>query len=319
MSSQEQRMHTGEIDSLAEGSLAWRDVRIASAFDADGARVLAARSRHRRRVLPGFGLSLGITLVYLGLIVLIPLSAAFIKTATLSWPAFVEVVTAPRVLATYRLTFGASFLAAAINAVFGLLVAWVLVRYQFPGKRFADALVDLPFALPTAVAGITLAGLFAPQGWFGALLVPLGIKVAFTPLGVLVALTFIGLPFVVRTVQPVLEQLPRELEEAAATLGASRASTFRRVIFPIVLPALITGFALAFARAIGEYGSVIFIAGNMPMVSEITPLIIITKLEQYDYTGATAIAVVMLVVSFALLLTINLLQAWTRSRQGAQT
>ncbi|MFO1324228.1 MAG: sulfate ABC transporter permease subunit CysT [Burkholderiales bacterium] len=293
---------------------------IARAFDADGAAALHPRrsSTRRRRVLPGFGLSLGFTIAYLSLIVLIPLSAAFIKTATLSWPAFWAIVTAPRAVASYRLTFGAAFAAATINAVFGLLVAWVLVRYRFPGRRMADALVDLPFALPTAVAGIALAGLFAANGWFGALLAPLNVKVAYTPLGVLVALTFIGLPFVVRTVQPVLEELPRELEEAAATLGASRLSTFRRVVFPVVLPALITGFALAFARAIGEYGSVIFIAGNMPMVSEITPLVIITKLEQYDYTGATAIAVVMLVVSFALLLAINALQAWTRRRQGAQ-
>ena len=275
--------------------------------------------RSNSRVLPGFGLSLGYTLVYLSLIVLIPLSAAFIKTAQLSWPEFIAVVTAPRVMASYRLTFGASFGAAAINIVFGLLVAWVLVRYRFPGHRLVDALVDLPFALPTAVAGISLAGLFSANGWFGSLLVPLGIKVAFTPLGVLVALTFIGLPFVVRTVQPVLEELPRELEEAAATLGASRWESFRRVVFPVVLPSLLTGFALAFARAIGEYGSVIFIAGNMPMVSEITPLLIITKLEQYDFTGATAIAVVMLVISFALLLAINLLQAWTRRRQGALT
>ena len=301
-----------------------RSFMIARAFDADGARIFAradmvrAGTGHPRRVLPGFPLSLGITIAYLSLIVLIPLSAAFIKTASLSWSQFVEIVTAPRVMATYRLTFGASFGAAAINAVFGLLVAWVLVRYRFPGKRIADALVDLPFALPTAVAGIALTGLFAANGWYGSLLEPLGIKVAFTPLGVLVALTFVGLPFVVRTVQPVLEQLPRELEEAAATLGASRFSIFRCVIFPIVLPALMTGFALAFARGIGEYGSVIFIAGNMPMVSEITPLAIITKLEQYDYRGATAIAVVMLVVSFALLLAINLLQAWTRRRQGAQ-
>ena len=275
--------------------------------------------RGARRVLPGFGLSLGYTLVYLCLIVLIPLSAAFFKTAQLTWPEFVAVVTAPRVMASYRLTFGASFGAAAINTVFGLLVAWVLVRYRFPGRALVDALVDLPFALPTAVAGIALAGLFSANGWFGSLLVPLGITVAFTPLGVLVALTFIGLPFVVRTVQPVLEDLPRELEEAAATLGASRWESFRRVVFPIVLPALLTGFALAFARAIGEYGSVIFIAGNMPMISEITSLLIITKLEQYDYTGATAIAVVMLVISFTLLLAINALQAWTRRRQGALT
>jgi len=272
--------------------------------------------RRRQRVLPGFGLSLGYTVAYLCLIVLIPLSAAFIKTATMTWPAFVEAISAPRVMASYRLTFGASLGAAAINAGCGLLVAWVLVRYRFPGRRFVDALVDFPFALPTAVAGITLAALFAPNGWAGQLLTPLGLKVAYTPLGVLIALTFIGLPFVVRTVQPVLEGLPRELEEAATTLGATRLQVVLRVIFPIVLPALLTGFALAFARAVGEYGSVIFIAGNMPMVSEITPLIIITKLEQYDYAGATAVAVVMLVISFVLLLAINALQAWTRWRQG---
>jgi sulfate/thiosulfate transport system permease protein len=283
----------------------------------DGIDTQRNRARPARRVLPGFGLGLGYTLMYLGLIVLIPLSAAFIKTAQLTWPAFVDIVTAPRVVASYKLTFGASIGAALINTVFGLIVAWVLVRYRFPGRRLVDALVDLPFALPTAVAGIALTGLFAPNGWFGAWLQPLGIKVAFTPLGVLVALTFISLPFVVRTVQPVLEELPAGLEEAAATLGASRLQSFCRVVFPIIAPALLTGFALALARAIGEYGSVIFIAGNMPMVSEITPLLIITKLEQYDYTGATAIAVVMLVVSFALLLTINGLQAWTRKRQGA--
>jgi sulfate/thiosulfate transport system permease protein len=294
-------------------------LRVARAFDGDGARILDAKPVRRRRVvLPGFGLSLGITIVYLSLIVLIPLAAAFIKTASLTWPAFWAIVTAPRVLASYRLTFGASLAAALVNVVFGFIVAWVLVRYRFPGRTIVDALVDLPFALPTAVAGIALTGLFAANGWFGSLLAPLGIKVAFTPLGVFVALTFIGLPFVVRTVQPVLESLPRELEEAAITLGASRFDTFRRVVLPVALPSLITGFALAFARAIGEYGSVIFIAGNMPMVSEITPLLIITKLEQYDYTGATAIAVVMLVVSFVLLLAINLLQAWTRKRQGAQ-
>jgi sulfate/thiosulfate transport system permease protein len=283
------------------------------------AAVPASRGGRRTsaRVLPGFGLSLGYTLVYLSLIVLIPLSAAFIKTAQLTWPAFIDIVTAPRVMASYRLTFGASFLAAALNTLFGLLVAWVLVRYRFPGRRLVDALVDLPFALPTAVAGIALAGLYSANGWFGSQLAYLGIKVAFTPLGVLVALTFIGLPFVVRTVQPVLEELPPEMEEAAATLGATRWDSFRRVVFPVVLPSLLTGFALAFARAIGEYGSVIFIAGNMPMVSEITPLLIITKLEQYDYTGATAIAVVMLVISFLLLLAINALQAWTRRRQGA--
>jgi sulfate transport system permease protein len=311
---------TSTLPSPADASMAERDFRLARAFDADGPATPYPRKpvRRRRNVLPGFGLSLGFTIAYLSLIVLIPLSAAFIKTASLTWPAFWNIVTAPRVVASYKLTFGASLGAALLNTAFGLLVAWVLVRYRFPGRRLADALVDLPFALPTAVAGIALTGLFAPNGWFGSLLAPLGIKVAFTPLGVLIALTFIGLPFVVRTVQPVLEELPRELEEAAATLGASRAATFRRVVFPIVLPALITGFALAFARAIGEYGSVIFIAGNMPMVSEITPLIIITKLEQYDYSGATAVAVVMLVVSFALLLAINALQAWTRRRQGAQ-
>jgi len=301
-----------------ESALADRDFAIARAFDAEGVRGLARRSSSKRTVLPGFGLSLGFTILYLSLVVLIPLAAAFIKTSSLTWPAFYSIVTAPRVVASYRLTFGASFAAALVNTVFGLIVAWVLVRYRFPGRRLVDALVDLPFALPTAVAGIALAGLFAGNGWLGSLLVPLDIKVAFTPLGVFVALTFIGLPFVVRTVQPVLQELPKELEDAAATLGATPFGVFRRVIFPVVLPALITGFALAFARAIGEYGSVIFIAGNMPMVSEITPLIIITKLEQYDYTGATAVAVVMLVASFALLLVINALQAWTRKRQGAQ-
>jgi sulfate transport system permease protein len=271
----------------------------------------------RHSVLPGFGLALGFTLLYLSLVVLIPLSAAFIKTASLTWAAFIDEVTAPRVLASYRLTFGASFLAASLNAVFGLLVAWVLVRYRFPGKRIVDAMVDLPFALPTAVAGIALAAVYSTSGWIGSLFAPFDVKIAFTPLGVVVALTFIGLPFVVRTVQPVLEDLEPELEEAAATLGATRLQTFTRVVFPTLLPALLTGFALAFARAIGEYGSVIFIAGNMPMVSEITPLLIITKLEQYDYAGATALAVVMLVVSFALLLLINLLQWWTRRRRAA--
>lgn len=267
----------------------------------------------RHSVLPGFDLALGFTLLYLGFIVLIPLSAAFLKTATMTWPAFWDAVATPRVLASYRLTFGASFGAAAINAFFGLIVCWVLVRYEFPGKRIVDALVDLPFALPTAVAGIALTALYAGNGWIGKYL---PFKVSFTPMGVFVALTFIGLPFVVRTLQPVLEDLHKEIEEAAATLGASRWQTFSRVIFPILTPALLTGFALAFARALGEYGSVIFIAGNMPMVSEITPLLIITKLEQYDYTGATAIAVVMLVAAFVLLLAINGLQAWTRKRQG---
>ena len=267
-------------------------------------------------ILPGFNLALGFTLLYLSLIVLIPLSAAFIRTTELTWQEFWFAVTTPRVLASYRLTFGAAFAAALVNAVFGLLVAWVLVRYRFPGKKLIDALVDLPFALPTAVAGIALTALYAGNGWIGQYLEPLGIKVAFTPIGVFVALTFIGLPFVVRTVQPVLEDIEAELEEAAAMLGANRFQTFTRIIFPTIFPALMTGFALAFARAIGEYGSVIFIAGNMPMVSEITPLLIITKLEQYDYAGATALAVVMLVISFILLLVINLLQWWGR-RRGA--
>jgi len=270
----------------------------------------------RHSVLPGFDLALGLTLLYISLIVLVPLSAAFLRTTELSWPAFVETVTSPRVVASYKLTFGASLLAALVNAFFGLLVAWVLVRYDFFGRRVVDALVDLPFALPTAVAGITLTGLYASNGWIGQWLEPLGIKVAFTPVGIFVAMTFIGLPFVVRTVQPILEDLASELEEAAATLGASRWQSFSKVIFPILMPALLTGFALAFARALGEYGSIIFIAGNMPMISEITPLLIITKLEQYDYAGATAIAVVMLVMSFILLLAINALQAWTRKRQG---
>ena len=270
----------------------------------------------RHSVLPGFDLALGFTLLYLAFIVLIPLSAAFLKTFTMSWPTFWETVTAPRVLASYRLTFGASFAAALVNAFFGLVIAWVLVRYEFPFKRLIDALVDLPFALPTAVAGIALTALYSANGWIGQVLALAGIKVSFTPLGVFVALTFIGLPFVVRTLQPVLEDLHGEIEEAAATLGATRAQTFTRVIFPILTPALLTGFALAFARALGEYGSVIFIAGNLPMVSEITPLLIITKLEQYDYVGATAIAVVMLVSAFLMLLAINLLQAWARRRQG---
>jgi sulfate transport system permease protein len=267
-------------------------------------------------VLPGFGFAIGLTILYLSLVVLIPLSATFLKTATMTWDGFWHTVTAPRALASYRLSFGAALIGAVINAVFGLVVAWVLVRYAFPGKRIVDALVDLPFALPTAVAGIALTAVYAGNGWIGSLFEPMGIKIAFTPLGVIVALTFIGLPFVVRTVQPVLQDLERELEEAAATLGAGRWQTFRRVILPTVLPALVTGFALAFARAVGEYGSVVFIAGNMPMVSEITPLLIITKLEQYDYAGATALAVVMLVASFVLLLIINLLQWWSGKRMG---
>ncbi len=270
------------------------------------------------RVLPGFGLSLGYTLAYLSLIVLVPITAVFSKAASLSWPEFWSVVTAPRVLASYRLSFGASLLAAGINTVFGLLLAWALVRYRFPGKKLVDALVDLPFALPTAVAGIALTALYAKNGWLGQYLEPLGIKVAFGPLGVLVALIFIGLPFVVRTVQPILEDLDTEIEEAAATLGARRWQTFHRVVLPILLPALMTGFALAFARAVGEYGSVIFIAGNIPMVSEITPLMIVTKLEQYEYASATAVAVVMLVFSFLLLLAINALQTWTAKRTGRQ-
>jgi sulfate/thiosulfate transport system permease protein len=268
------------------------------------------------RVIPGFGLALGFTLFYLALIVLIPLSAVFLKTFTLSWGAFWNAVSSDRVIASYRLSFGASLIAALLNVVFGGIVAWVLVRYRFPGKRLIDALVDLPFALPTAVAGITLTALYSQNGWIGQYLAKVGIKVAFTPLGIVLALTFIGLPFVVRTVQPVLEEAERELEEAAASLGASPLQTFVRVILPSIVPALLTGFALAFARATGEYGSVIFIAGNIPMVSEITPLFIITKLEQYDYAGATSIAVVMLIASFLMLLAINLLQAWARKRAG---
>jgi sulfate transport system permease protein len=269
----------------------------------------------KRGVLPGFSLTLGFSVLYLCLIVLIPLSATFLKAAPLGFQGFWDVITQPRVLASYRLTFGASLAAATINAFFGLLVAWVLVRYDFFGKKLIDALVDLPFALPTAVAGIALATLYSSKGWVGHLLAHYGIKIAYTPLGVVVALTFIGLPFVVRTIQPILEDFETELEEAAASLGANRWQTFSRVIFPALAPALLTGFALAFARAVGEYGSVIFIAGNIPMVSEITPLLIITKLEQYDYAGATALAVSMLVVSFTLLLTINALQRWAHLRK----
>ncbi len=273
-------------------------------------------TKKKKHLLPGYGLSLGYTLVYLSLIVLIPLAAVFLRTTELSLHEFWAVVTTPRVVATYKLTFGASFIAAVINMVFGLLTAWVLVRYQFFGKKVLDALVDLPFALPTAVAGIALTAIYAPNGWIGQWLEPHGIKVAFTPLGVMVALTFIGLPFVVRTVQPVLEDFSAEAEEAAASLGANRWQTFYKIILPAIWPALLTGFSLAFARAVGEYGSVIFIAGNMPMISEITPLMIITKLEQYDYAGATAIAVVMLLISFVLLLLINLLQWWSNHRHG---
>ncbi|MEO6003327.1 MAG: sulfate ABC transporter permease subunit CysT [Opitutus sp.] len=289
-------------------------------------------ARSQRSVLPGFGLSLGFTLAYLGIIVLVPLFAAFLRTAGMSWSEFVAAVASPRVLASYRLSFGASFAAGAVNAVFGLIVAWVLVRYSFPGKKIIDALVDLPFALPTAVAGIALTAIYSRNGWLGWMepvwangvgrletALPgiawkewLGVKIAFDRPGIFIALTFIGLPFVVRTLQPVLEELEPELEEASATLGASRLQTMRRVILPELMPSLITGFTLAFARALGEYGSVVFIAGNQPMHTEITPLLIITKLEQYDYRGATAIAVVLLIASFFLLLLINLLQKWSR-------
>lgn len=275
-----------------------------------------ASSSSTKRVLPGFHLTLGYSITYLCLIILIPLSAVFIKTFELSLAEFWATVTDSRVVATYRVSFGISLLAASINAVFGLLLAWILVRYTFPGRKIVDALVDLPFALPTAVAGIALTALYAGNGWVGQFLEPLGFKVAFAPPGILVALVFIGLPFVVRTVQPVLEDMESELEEAAGSLGANRWQTFFHVVLPIVFPALLTGFALAFARAVGEYGSVIFIAGNIPYVSEITPLMIITKLEQYDYAGATAIASVMLIISFILLLAINGLQAWTAKRTG---
>jgi len=268
--------------------------------------------------MPGFGLTLGYTMLYLSLVVLIPLSATFIRSLDLGFGHFWTVVSAPRVLASLRLSFGAALLAAGVNSVFGLVIAWVLVRYAFPGKRLIDAMVDLPFALPTAVAGIALTALYTPNGWLGRLLLPLGIEVAFKPLGVVIALIFIGLPFVVRTLQPVLEELDRDVEQAAATLGASERQTFTRVILPALWPASLTGFALAFARAVGEYGSVIFIAGNMPMRSEIAPLLIITKLEQYDYAGATAIAVVMLVLSFALMLGINALQGWAVTRHGGR-
>ncbi|RYF65118.1 MAG: sulfate ABC transporter permease subunit CysT [Comamonadaceae bacterium] len=292
---------------------------VSSALPSAAAPLSRPGSGASRRVLPGFNITLGYTVLYLSLIVLVPLSALVFKTFTLTWDQFWVAVTAPRVLASYRLTFGASLLAALVNLVFGLLVAWVLVRYKFPGKRIVDALVDLPFALPTAVAGISLTALLAGNGWIGQYLEPHGIKLAFTPAGVVIALIFIGLPFVVRTVQPVLEDTEKELEEAATSLGATRLQVFTKVILPTITPALLTGFAMAFARAVGEYGSVIFIAGNMPMISEITPLIIIGKLEQYDYAGATAVATVMLVISFILLLIINGLQGWQRRRAGAPT
>ena len=285
--------------------------------DALAPHALTPKKRATRRVLPGFRLTLGYTLFYLSLVVLIPISALFFKTFSLSFDQFWAAVTSERVMASYRLTFGASLIAALVNLVFGLLLAWVLVRYTFPGKKIVDALVDLPFALPTAVAGISLTALLAGNGWLGQYLEPLGIKLAFVPAGVVIALIFIGIPFVVRTVQPVLEDFEKELEEAATSLGASRLQIFTKVILPHIAPALLTGFAMAFARAIGEYGSVIFIAGNVPLVSEITPLIIIGKLEQYDYAGATAVAVVMLVISFVLLLVINALQAWQRRSTGA--
>lgn len=265
----------------------------------------------RARVLPGFRLTLGFTLLYLGLIVLLPLSTLPIKTAASSWGAIWATITDPRVVASYRLSIGTSFLAAAINGLFGILTAWVLVRYEFPGRRLIDALIDLPFALPTAVAGITLTAIYAPNGWLGRPLDAYGIKVAYTPIGITIALIFIGLPFVVRTLQPVIEDLDLEIEEAATSLGASRVTVLRRVILPYLFPAWLTGFALSFARALGEYGSVVFISGNMPMRTEIAPLLIMTKLEQYDYAGATAIALVMLLLSFVMLLAINMLQRWS--------
>ena len=267
-------------------------------------------------IIPGFGLALGFTLTWLSLIVLIPLAGLVLNTTSLGWAEFFRLATDARILAALKLSFGASFLAAAINAVFGLIVAWVMVRYDFPGRRLLDAFVDLPFALPTAVAGIALTSIYAPNGWIGQFLAPLGIKVAFTPLGVVLALTFIGLPFVVRTVQPVLQDVERDVEEAAATLGANRLQTIVRVILPAIGPAMLTGFALAFARAVGEYGSVIFIAGNLPFVSEIAPLLIVIRLEEFDYAGATAVAAIMLILSFVMLLVINLLQTWSRRRMA---
>lgn len=270
----------------------------------------------RRGVLPGFGPTLGYTLLYVGLLVLLPLAALVFRSSSLGVTEFVRVVTEPRALAAYRLSFGASFAGAAIDGVFGLALAWVLVRYDFPGRSLVDALVDLPFALPTAVAGIALTAVYSEHGVFGELLAKIGVRVAFAPLGVVVALTFVGIPFVVRTVQPVLEELEADVEEAAAILGATRLQTFRFVLFPALLPALLTGFALSLARALGEYGSVVFISGNMPMKTEIAPLLIVTKLEQYDYAGATAIATVMLGASFGLLFVINLLQRWSRRAEA---
>ncbi|HRG48448.1 MAG TPA: sulfate ABC transporter permease subunit CysT [Leptospiraceae bacterium] len=271
----------------------------------------------KKSILPGFGISLGYTVFYLSIIVIIPIAGLFIKTSSLSFAEFWSVITEPRVIASYKLSFGASFLAALTNAVFGLLIAWVLVRYNFFGKKIVDALIDLPFALPTAVAGITLATIYSKNGWFGRFLEPAGIFIAYKPAGIFVALVFIGLPFIVRSVQPVIEELDKEVEEAAASLGANRLQTFIKVIFPTILPALISGFILAFARGLGEYGSVVFISGNMPMVSEITPLLILTKLEQYDYVGATALAVSTLVISFVLFFSINLVQWWAANRHKA--
>lgn len=274
-----------------------------------------AEKEKKFNVLPGFGLTMGYTLAYLSVIVLIPIAGLFLRALEISWADFWRLATTGRALAAYKLTFGASFVAACVNAVFGTILAWVLVRYQFPMRRFMDALVDFPFALPTAVAGLTLSNLFSPNGWLGQFLTPLGIKGAFSPLGVVIALTFVGLPFVVRTLQPVMENMEREIEEAAATLGASRFRTFCSILAPTLLPTVITGFALAFARAIGEYGSVIFIAGNIPNQSEIAPLLIIIRLEEYDYSGAMALAVVLLLISFVLLITINLLERWASRYQ----
>lgn len=273
-------------------------------------------SKKNRGILPGFGLTMGTTLSLLGLVVLLPLSTLFFKSSTLGWDGFWSVVATPRVIASLKLTFAVSFLGAFINAIFGTLGAWVLVRYSFPGKKIVDGIVDLPFALPTAVAGITLTTLYSANGWIGRFLYPLGIQSAYSPLGITLALTFIGLPFVVRTIQPILEDLETDMEEASATLGASRWQTVRHIIFPVLLPSILTGFSLAFARALGEYGSVVFISGNMPLKTEITPLLIMTKLEQFDYAGATAIAVVMLLTSFSIILLINVLQWWSRQRQG---
>jgi sulfate/thiosulfate transport system permease protein len=307
--------------SMTSRTLALRQSPMARSWLPDSeakSRIQSPRAAWREpSILPGFGLGMGITLTYLTLIVLLPLSAVFLRTAGLTWREFIAVGLSERALAAYQLSFGAALVAGCLNAVFGLLLAWVLVRYRFPGKRLIDAMVDLPFALPTAVAGIAFTALYAPNGWIGARLEPLGLKIAFTPLGIAIVLVFVGLPFMVRTVQPVLQELGSDVEEAAASLGASRWQIFLRVIFPAIVPAVLTGFALAFARGVGEYGSVIFIAGNMPFKSEIAPLLIIVQLEQYNYAGATAIATVMLLVSFAILLLLNFLQAWSRRRRNS--